>query len=174
MKRVAPLIIWRRRHGSTALHLAAHLLVFAIAAFALARIVSGGGGTLKAVIAWYLGLIVLHDLVLVPAYTGVDRVTRAVLARLPTPERARVPVINHLRVPALISAVLLLIYAPLISGHAEASYVAVTGHPLVHYLRNWLLVSAALFAGSAVIYVVRMGVAARTNRSRAGDLRGSS
>ena len=65
--------------------------------------------------------------------------------------------INHVRVPALISALLLIIYGPLISGIAEGSYFALTGHQLEHYLRNWLLITGALFLGSGVIYLVRVG-----------------
>lgn len=169
MRRMSPLLLFRRRYGASPFHLAVHLLAFAVAAFALDRTVSGGGGTIKTIIVWYVGLIVLHDLVFVPAYTGVDRLTRSVLARLPTPERTRVPVINHLRVPALISALLLLIYAPLISGHSEGAYFALTGHPLVHYVRNWLVLSAALFAGSTAIYGLRVGLAVRADRSQAGN-----
>jgi hypothetical protein len=162
MRRASPLIAFRRRYGATPLHLVAHLLAFAIAAFALDQIVSDGD--VKELVAWYLGLIVAHDLLFVPAYSGLDRLAQAALARLPARRLANVPVINHLRAPALISGLLLLIYAPLISGHTRATYVGLSGHYPEHYLRNWLLISAALFGGSALIYMIRVGRASARGR----------
>lgn len=149
----------RRRYGASPWHLAAHLLVFAIAAFALDRIASGG--SLPKVIALYLGLVIAHDLVLVPAYSGVDRAVRTLLTRLPGVRPAKIPLINHVRIPALISGMLLLIYAPLISGRADRSYLIVSGHHAPGYLRNWLMISAALFLGSGVSYALRVRRTAR-------------
>jgi hypothetical protein len=162
MRRASPLIAFRRRYGASPLHLVAHLLAFAIAAFALDRIVSGG--YVAALVAWYVGLIVLHDLVFVPAYSGLDQLARSALAHLPARRLAGVPAINHVRAPALISGLLLLIYAPLISGESAQNYFALSGHHLQHYLRNWLLISAVLFGGSALIYAVRVGRGIRRAR----------
>ena len=61
-----------------------------------------------------------------------------------------------MRAPLLISALLLLLYGPLILGVADSYYFALGGHHLEHYLRNWLLISAALFLGSALIYAGRV------------------
>ncbi|MHB1569324.1 MAG: hypothetical protein ACYCXW_19620 [Solirubrobacteraceae bacterium] len=154
MRRVMSFTGFRRRYGSTPLHLLAHLGAFAIAAFALDRTVSGGDA--KLLVAWYLAVIVGHDLIFLPVYCGLDRVVRAVLGRLGPRRQATVPVINHVRAPALISGLLLLIYAPLISGRAGAYYFVLTGHHLEHYLRNWLALSAALFAGSGAVYALRV------------------
>jgi len=96
-----------------------------------------------------------HDFIFVPAYTGLDRIIRATMARWPSRARPRVPLINHVRAPALISALLLIIYFPLISGRNTGWYFQLSGHPLTHYLRNWLLVTVALFLGSGLIYVTR-------------------
>ena len=63
--------------------------------------------------------------------------------------------INHLRAPVLISALLLIIYCPLIFGLADGQYFALSGHHLKHYLRNWLLITAGLLLGSGLIYAVR-------------------
>jgi hypothetical protein len=60
-------------------------------------------------------------------------------------------------VPALISGLLLLIYLPLISGAADHGYFLRSGHHIEGYLRNWLLISASLFLGSALIYALRVG-----------------
>jgi hypothetical protein len=131
-----------------------HLVGFAIAAFALDRIFSGGD--VKELLAWYLGFAVAHDLVFVPVYTGLDRLFRATIARLPLPTCTEIPVINHIRSAVLISGLLLIIYFPLISSQSDAEYFALSGHHLTHYLRNWLLITAALFLGSGLIYALRV------------------
>jgi hypothetical protein len=146
---------FRRRYGASPLHLLAHLAGFAIAALALDRIFSGGD--VKEVLMWYLGFAIVHDLVFVPAYSGVDRLFRAATARLPLPRGSTaVPVINHVRAPALISGVLLIVYLPLISGRSDGEYFALSGHHLTHYVRNWVLITGVLFLGSAVVYAIRV------------------
>jgi hypothetical protein len=154
MSVTALLAHFRRRYGATPLHLAGHLVVFAVAAFAIDRIASSQG--LAKLIVLYAGFVIAHDLVLLPAYSGVDRAARASLARLPRRSRSGPPVINHLRAPLLISALLLMIYAPLISGKADRGYFLTSGHHATGYLRNWLLISAALFLGSGLIYALRV------------------
>jgi hypothetical protein len=145
---------FRRRYGASPLHLAGHLVVFAIALFAIDRIASGG--SLAVLIALYIGFVIAHDLVFLPAYSGLDRVTRAALARLPARRFGSVPAINHIRAPALISGLLLIIYFPFISRKADASYFKVSGHHIEGYLRNWLLISVLLFLGSGAIYALRV------------------
>jgi hypothetical protein len=126
-------------YGAGPLHLVAHLAGFAIAAFALVQILGQAGWV--NFLAFFAGAALLHDLLLLPLYAGLDRV----IAR----------VSNHVRVPALISAVLLLIYLPLISGRSDASYRAAAGHNPHGYLRNWLLISAGLFLASGLVYGLR-------------------
>jgi hypothetical protein len=120
--------------------------VFFVAGWAIAQIV--GAGIVVTWIAWFVGLALLHDLVLVPLYSVLDRLGRLPRARGPV----RPPAINYLRVPAVISGILLLVYFPLILGLASANYRNDTGHSLSGYTRNWLLVTAALFVGSALLY----------------------
>jgi hypothetical protein len=154
---------FRRRYGASPPHLLAHLVGFAIVAFALDRIFSGGD--VKELLLWYLGFAIAHDLVFVPAYTGLDRLFRATIARLPLPTRTGPPVINHVRAPVAISALLLIIYFPLISRRSGGWFVDLSGHPLTHYLRNWLLITAVLFLGSGLIYAARV-VRARVRPAR--------
>jgi hypothetical protein len=139
-----------RRRTSAAFQLLAHAATFGVAAYALAQIIRAGSAV--NFIAWFAGAAVVHDLVLLPLYSLLDRLPRA-HARL---RRARVPVINHVRVPALISGLLLLVYFPLILGLSDSNYLADTGHHLAGYARNWLGVTAALFAGSALVYAIRV------------------
>jgi hypothetical protein len=151
--------LFRRRYGSTPLHLLAHLAAFAIAAFALAQIIDGGRWV--NFVAWFVGAALLHDIVFLPLYSLLDRLAHGGARRLhmrtpPFVRDAGVPLVNHIRAPALISALLLLVYFPLILGSAEPAYLRATGHHLSGYVRNWLLITAALFLGSAIVYAVRV------------------
>jgi hypothetical protein len=148
--------VFRRRYGAGPLHLAGHLLAFAIIGFAFDQIFSEGD--VKELLLWYVGFAIAHDLIFLPAYAGLDRLARSVLSRLPATRRRGVPVINHLRAPALISALLLILYGPLISGLSKNGYFSDSGHHLEGFLRNWVLISAALFLGSAGIYALRVGL----------------
>lgn len=148
------LVSFRRRYGASPLHLGAHLVALAVVAFAGYRIVSGGSVPLLIVL--YLGLVIAHDLIFVPLYTGLDRLMRRVLVPRSSSRRVGVPMINHVRAPLLISALLLIIYSPLISGLADSNYFALSGHHLSHYLRNWILITAALLLASGLVYAVRV------------------
>jgi hypothetical protein len=126
-----------------------HLVAFAIAGFALVQLLGEKHWVNFA--AWFLAAALLHDLVLLPFYSLLDR-AHVSLHRRPPP----VPLINHIRAPALISGLLLFMYFPLILGPAARGYFSATGHHPSGYLRNWLLITAALFAGSALIYAYRL------------------
>lgn len=145
---------FRRRYGASPLHLAAHLVGLAIAALAFDRIFSGGD--VNQLFLWYAGFAIAHDLIFVPAYIGLDRLFRTTIARLPLTRRTSIVVINHVRAPALISGLLLIIYFPLISRRSDGEYFALSGHHLTSYLRNWLLITATLFVGSGLIYALRV------------------
>ena len=73
----------------------------------------------------------------------------------------RVPAINHIRVPALGSGVLFLIYLPTITGRGEDALRFTAGLSTAGILDHWLLITAVLFLGSAVIYAARLGAAVR-------------
>jgi Na+/melibiose symporter-like transporter len=138
---------FRRLYGSSPLHLAGHVLAFAAFVWAFRQIL--GGGYVVNYIAWFVGAAILHDIVLVPVYSLIDRI-----ARRPR-RRSLGPWINYLRAPAIISAILLLVYAPLILGYSDRNYRNDTGHAVQHELRNWLLITAGLFACSVLVFVAR-------------------
>jgi hypothetical protein len=150
----------KRHYGADGLHLIAHLAAFAIAGYALAQIVRGG----RAInfIVWFAGAALLHDILFLPLYSLLDRIAHRGSHAPSVRARLRVPVINYVRAPALISGLLLLVYFPLIFGTAENTYFGATGHHLHGYARNWLLITAALFTGSALLYALRL----RRTRSR--------
>ncbi len=98
----------------------------------------------------------VHDLVLFPLYAAADRALVAAA-------RGRVPLINHVRVPALGAGLALLMFWPGIVRQGEATHLAATGLDQAPYLGRWLALSALLFGASAVLYGAR--VAARRVRA---------
>ena len=134
----------RARYGATPLHLVLHAGLFA--AFAWVALQVADAREAQNIALWFVAAIVLHDLVLLPFYSAIDRAgARGV----------RGPQINYVRIPAGLSGVLLLLFFPAILGRNEASFARVAGVAPSGYLERWLLVTAALFLASAVLYVVR-------------------
>jgi len=134
----------RARYGSSPLHLLAHLAAFALAAWALLQALQLGGW--QRIVLWLAGAVVVHDALLWPAYTTLDR-----LARRGRPTGWA----NYVRVPVGISALLLLAFFPVICGKGEATYARVSGRTWDGYVARWLLVSALLFAVAGALYLVR-------------------
>jgi len=148
-------------YGAHPLHLLALLASFALAGYAAVRLAESNP---VGVAVWFVGAAVAHDLLLLPLYAIVDtalvrtwRHRRGVPLGLPS-----VPWLNHLRLPLMVSGLLLLVFWPSIFGLGTEDYTAATGLAPDQYLANWLLVSAALFGLSAVAYAVRL------RRARAG------
>ena len=115
---------------------------FALAGYAGVRLLAGDW---FGVAVWFVGAALLHDLVLLPLYAAADR------ALVKTAGRH----VMYVRVPAAFSLLLLLVWFPLISGQVADRYSRVTGLSADGFLARWLLVTAALFGGSAVVLVVR-------------------
>ncbi|MEV6981714.1 hypothetical protein AB0M95_10715 [Sphaerisporangium sp. NPDC051017] len=146
----------RERYGAGLWHLFALLACFVVAAYALTRVIAAG--ILPGFLLWFLGAVILHDFVVLPLYSGADRA----LKRLPpAADRRQGPSINYLRVPAGLSGLLLLIWFPLILRASEHNYRKATALSTAPYLGRWLLVTLALFAGSALVYVVRRAAGGR-------------
>ena len=133
-----------RHYGATPLHLLLHVALFSAFAWIALQVTEARGALDIAL--WFALALVLHDLALVPFYTAVDR-----LARRGVPRAAG----NHVRVPLLLSAVLLLLFFPPILGLNDASFARVAGEEPDGYLERWLLATAVLFAASAVLYAAR-------------------
>jgi hypothetical protein len=111
----------------------------------------------QSIAVWFAGAVIVHDLVLFPVYALADRVLT-----LPAEHRRRpprVPAINYLRVPTLGSALALLIFLPGIIMQGAPTYAAATGQTQDVFLGRWLLLTAVMFAASAMAYAVRALVA---------------
>jgi Kef-type K+ transport system membrane component KefB len=140
--------LFRRLYGSGPLHLLALVASFALAAAALSHFLDTGAPVNIAV--WFVGAVVLHDLVLWPLYAVLDRVAAD------AGRRAHVPPVNYIRVPAFLSALALLVYFPLILRVSVPVYEKATGQDPGVYLGRWLWITGALFAGSALLYAVAL------------------
>jgi hypothetical protein len=168
----------KRQYGAHPLHLLTLLACFAFVGYVIATL-----GTKQlwnsrvwwqSIIVWFLGAIVLNDLVLFPFYALADRSLgagwRAVTGRLPD-RQPRVSPINYLRVPALASGLLLAMFFPGIIQQGKGAYHRATGLTQAPFLDRWLLITAILFAASAVAYVTRSALVGRrqTGGSESSD-----
>jgi hypothetical protein len=135
----------RRHYGSTPLHLLAHGLLFALFAYVALQLADARG--IRSILTWFVGALILHDLVLLPFYSALDRIGRRAAPR---------GAVNYVRVPVALSLLFLLLFYPPILGRNDASFARVAAVEPSGYLERWLLVSAALFAVAAVLYLVRL------------------
>jgi hypothetical protein len=139
-----------RAYGAHPLHLLSLLACFALTGYVVDQL--GGDPSLPRIVVWFAGAVIAHDLVAFPVYAFVDRAANRALTRRP---RARVPLLNYVRVPAAGGALLLIVYLPGIIRQGGSTYRAATGQTQQPFLLRWLLLSAALFAVSAIVYAIR-------------------
>ncbi|NJP33659.1 hypothetical protein [Micromonospora thermarum] len=134
----------RAAYGAGPRHLLVLLACFAATGWVALRL--AGEADAVRMLLWFLGAVVAHDLVLFPVYATVDRALRRIVHR-PAP-------LNHVRVPALASALLFLVYLPGILGLGGTTYRSATGREPTPLLGRWLALSALFFLASAVAYAV--------------------
>jgi hypothetical protein len=146
-----------RLYGSHPLHLLTLMTGFALFGYVLATIkpISLWNPHVwwQSIVVWFAAAIIAHDLVLFPIYALVDRLLSHTVVRLAPP---RVPVVNHIRVPALGAGMTLLVFLPGIIEQGATTYQAATGQTQAPFLGRWLLLTAAMFGVSAAIYAVRV------------------
>ncbi|MYW00172.1 hypothetical protein [Streptomyces sp. SID3343] len=148
----------RRWYGAGPLHLLALAACFTLAWYAGTRLLTYEPAR---VVLWFVGAAVVHDLVLYPLYSAADRTGQAAAGAVRRgrgrgrPERARAAIgLNHVRFPAALSALLFLVWLPQILGLADG-YDLTTGLDGSRFLPRWLLITAFLFAASALVRAVR-------------------
>ena len=134
---------------------------FALAAYAGVRLLADDW---FGVALWFVGAALLHDLVLLPVYSAADRALVGAAGR-------RRGAVMYVRVPAALSGLLLLVWFPLISGRVAGRYASSAGLSTDGFLPRWLLLTAVLFGGSAVLYVVRLWLLPRARLRRAAKER---
>lgn len=155
---------WLRRwYGSGPAHLAAIILGGLVGTYAASKLLEADPW---GVALWFLAAALLHDLVLVPAYCGLDRLARRSMAAGGAGPAAVPLWYDHIRVPVLLSGLLLLVFFPLVLG-IPSGYEGITGTSIDVYLGRYLGLVAGLFALSGITLVVRLltrSVMRRQNR----------
>ena len=153
-------------YGSHPLHLLTMVSGFAllgciVATFTPATLWNPGTWW-QSIAVWFAAAIIGHDLLVFPLYALADRVLSTRTGRrLGDP---KVLARNYIRVPALGAGLTLLIFLPGIIEQGGATYQAATGQTQQPFLGRWLLLTAAMFAISALVYVARLVAARRQGR----------
>jgi len=149
---------FRSVYGSTPLHLLTLIAGFALFGYVLATVkpvtLWNPNAWWQSILVWFAAAIVAHDLVLFPLYAFVDRILFAGSRIRPRTETS-ISALNHVRIPALGAALTLLVFLPGIIEQGGFAYRAATGQTQDGFLSRWLLLTAAMFAVSAVVYAVR-------------------
>lgn len=142
-----------RAHGAGVLRALVVLAGFAFIGYVAARLLAVHPA---AVVYWFVGSAVAHDLVVFPLYAITDALVVRLLRRRPSIAAVRgIPWLNHLRFPAAISGILLLVWLPLIA-RLPSRYEAITGLSTDPYLGRWIAVTGVLFALSGAAYAARL------------------
>lgn len=149
---------FRQIYGANPLHLLAMVGGFALLGYLIvtaepSTLWKPEGSWWKSMALWFTAAIVFHDLVLFPVYSLADR-----LLGVPGKHRrkSRVPIRNYLRVPALGSGLILLIFLPDIIEQGAVKYFEDTGMTQQPFLGRWLMLTSIMFGMSAVSYAIRV------------------
>lgn len=145
---------FRYEYGAGPLHLLATLSSLALVGYAILRIfeIPSTGG----ILLWLFGAIVAHDLIALPLYSLLLLVAEETADAVARPKRKALLLLNHVRIPAAFSLLLLLISLPLVFQLDEPRYALTTGLDLDRYLGNWLLVSGVLFGVSGLLLALKL------------------
>jgi hypothetical protein len=141
------------------LHLLSLLACFALAGFAFLQASHGPLPMRMAV--WFVAALIGHDLLLFPLYALADKTLSTAIPRRRGRLLTKPGTVNYLRVPALLSSLLLLMFFPVILRKSEGPYGAASGLDQSPYLARWLLLTGVAFAVSAVLLAVRTRRSAR-------------
>jgi hypothetical protein len=152
---------FRDRYGAGVLHLLAVGASMAVVGYAFIAIVARPDAL--DTLLWFGGAIIAHDLIAFPLYSALGLIAGRAARSGATPnrDRLRTMALNHVRVPVLLSGFALVVWFPLILGLSGGRYRNNTGLSASVYLGRWLLLTAALLAGSGVLYALRVRLALR-------------
>ncbi len=158
---------FKRRYGAHPAHLLLLVAAGALAGYAVLHWLQAP--TPIRLLVWFAAAVIGHDLIAFPIYAGIDRLLVRAVGGTPAADgysRWRRAGINHVRVPTLLSLLLLVMWYPLILQRSDRTQFAASGRHQDSYLGNWLLAVAILFGASLVIFLLRL--AREAGRSRSG------
>lgn len=145
---------FRYEYGAQPLHLIAVVASLLLSGYGLLRI--NDLTSTGEILIWIVAAALLHDLVALPLYSVFSRIAHSAAGKAIESRAMMLHALNHIRVPAGLSLLLLLVYFPLIFRITPEGYEATTGQQLDVYLGRWLLISGAMFLISGVIYAIRL------------------
>ena len=123
----------------------AYVMLLPLCAWALLELLGGRSG--QRIALWLVAAVVVLDLVVLPLYSGADRAARALLGES----------VNYVRIPAALSLLMLVVFWGTVAGAGERAYRATSGETFDGHAQRWLLATAALFAVSGLVYLLRRG-----------------
>lgn len=143
----------KRIYGAPWYHLVLHLALVGVLIWTITKVadIRAAGN----VLAWFVAALILHDLILVPVYSALDSLAQRLDGRRARGRSSTVPLINYLRVPAVLSAMLFLGFPGLILGKSNGTLLFVSGETPSGYALRWALVCLAMFVISGVIWALR-------------------
>jgi hypothetical protein len=162
---------FRRLYGGHPAHVLLLLASFAFAGYAVVRWLQAP--TPVRLFVWFAAAVIGHDLVAFPVYTAIDRLLSRVILGADAASasaaslRWRRAALNHIRIPSMLSALLFVMWYPLILRRSQNVYFAASGAHQNRYLGNWLLAVGILFGGSLLIFLARLMRAKGRSRSDA-------
>jgi len=146
----------RRLYGASPWHLLAVLAGLLLSAYVVSRLADNP--SLLRIAVWFVGAAIVWDLVAGPLIALVDRLLLPLRSR-----PRRVSLLNHVRVPALLSGLLLVVWAPVIFQRSEQTFRLKAGLSQDPYFDRWLIITAVLAMSSAVVYAARLVRAGRAD-----------
>jgi hypothetical protein len=162
---------YRAFYGSHPLHLLTMVVGFALLGYVLTVFTPATLWNTRvwwqSIAVWFAAAIIAHDLLLFPLYALADRILTIPDDRHRRRRREpRVSPLNYVRIPALGSALTLLVFLPGIIKQGAPTYFFATGQTQELFLGRWMLLTGAMFAISAVAYAVRLALAGRGSNAR--------
>ena len=154
---------FRAGYGAAPVHLLAIIVSFVIVGAAFvnwfhARTHIGN------ILVWYVGCLLAIEFILIPLAWVLDRTAHEQVSR-----RGRRPLRGagwaYVRIPAMLSGLMLIVFLPLILRLGDSTFRAYTGMTTSVYLIRWLTASAAIFACSALLYAARLALKRRSSSS---------
>jgi hypothetical protein len=158
--------MFRRHYGASPLHLLAFIASIAVTGVAAKGWLDEPAISVRYILIWFFGAIIVHDLILLPLYSALDRLALAISRRADAhrgapaaaehgaaePARPRSPGWVYVRVPLILSALLLLVFGAEILREGNATFRIASGHTQDVYLSRYLIVVGVLFLLSGLAY----------------------
>lgn len=154
---------FRRLYGATPLHLLGLLASLLLAgAGVVGWFDSFTGPDILRILVWLLGAALAHDLILLPLYSLLDRIAfGATHGRRVDRASQHGGGWAYVRIPALLSGLLLLVFFPEAFRLGDSTFRAASGFSQSVYLARLLASCGALFALSGIVYAISLARARR-------------